>query len=232
MILTLAALAACAAQELQYPLLEKDPWQGFLPGSVVVRETAIGNRTRTETTITLKAIEITSKTLLVQSKGEEEEEYVEFAPFSAGLIAEDSGYKASGKSTRVLGLGPAKVKALVREFSGEGDVANNVWRLTTADEVPGGIFEATWSSQDEKTKSGASTLFKAMEKLKVQGKELTCARFEAKETQAMKSKRTLECSYWLSSQVPGLLVKSAMKITEGKDVTETTVQTLKFEAKK
>ena len=68
--------------------------------------------------------------------------------------------------------------------------------------------------------------------LKVQGKELSCARLDVKETQKTKSKKTVEGSYWLSSQVPGLLVKSVAKVTEGKDVTETTVQTIKFEAKK
>ena len=92
--------------------------------------------------------------------------------------------------------------------------------------------KVSWSFEDETTKVGVAYAFKALEKLKVQGKELSCARFDVKETQKTKSKKTVEGSYWLSSQVPGLLVKSVAKITEGKDVTETTVQTIKFEAKK
>ena len=65
MIATLL-LAACAVQDLEYPLLEKDPWAGFMPGSLVVRETNVANRIRTETTITLKSIEVGSKTLSVK----------------------------------------------------------------------------------------------------------------------------------------------------------------------
>jgi hypothetical protein len=233
MIQILVFLAACSVQDLEYPLFEKDPWAGFLPGSVVVRETNIANRIRTETTITLKSIEIGSKTLSVLRQGEEEEQTLEFVPFSAALLADGSGNKLSGKSNRVVPFGAAKVKALVREISPEGETGGNgTWKLTTADETPGGIVEAGWSYEDEKTKAGVSCAFKALEKLKIQGKELSCARFDVKETQTLKSKRILEGSYWLSSQVPGLLVKSVTRVTEGKDVTETTVQTIKFEAKK
>jgi hypothetical protein len=231
MLQSIVVLAALAAQELQYPVLEKDPWNGFMPGSFVVRETNIANRIRSETTITLKSIEVNSKTFTMLSRNEEEEQSVEFASFTAMLVAD--GYRASGKSNRVVSFGPAKVKALVREMSIEGDTSGTgLWKLTVSDEVPGGLYEATWSSEDEKTSSGVSCAFRAVEKLKVQGKEFSCARFDVKETQRAKSKKTTEGSYWLSAQMPGLLVKSALKVSDGKDVTETTVQTLKFEAKK
>jgi hypothetical protein len=232
MIQALVLLSACAAQDLQYPILEKDPWAGFLPGSSVTRETSIANQFRTEKRITLKSLDINSKTLLVLSQGEEEEETVEFAAYSSGLIADGGGYKVSGKSTRLVPFGPTKVKALVREISPEGGVGNDVWRVTTADEAPGGVLEATWSYEDEKSKSGVSYAFKGLDKVKVQGKDVPCARFDVKETQGAKTKRTLEGSYWLSSQVPGLMVKSATKVTQGTEVIETTVQTLKFEVKK
>src|SRR5205823_9975684 len=121
MVPTIVILAALAAQELQYPILEKDPWHGFLPGSFVVRETNIGNRIRKETTITLKSIEVNSKTLTVLAQNEEEDETVEFISFCAMLVAD--GYKTTGKSNRVVPFGAAKVKALVREMGFEGDTS-------------------------------------------------------------------------------------------------------------
>ncbi len=227
----LVFMAALATQDLSYPILEKDPWAGFMPGSFVVRETNVTNRIRTESTITLKSIEVNSKTFTVLTRNEEEEQSVEFASFTAMLVAD--GFRASGKSTRVVPFGPAKVKALVRELSIEGDTSGTgLWKLTVSDEIPGGLYEAVWTSDDEKTSSGVSCAFKTVEKLKVQGKEFSCARFDIKETQRAKSKKTTEGSYWLSAQIPGLLVKSVLKVTEGKDVTETTIQTLKVEAKK
>ena len=167
------------------------------------------------------------------SQGEEEDQTIEFVSFSAGLLGDGSGYKVTGKSNRVVPFGPAKAKALIREISIEGDTSgNDIWKVTTADEIPGGLFEVTWSSEDEKSKYGVTCAFKALEKLKVQGKELSCVRFDIKETQRTKARKTIEGSYWLSAQVPGLLVKSVLKVTDGKEVTETTVQTTKFEAKK
>lgn len=228
---TLLFVAALATQDVPYPVLEKDPWQGFMPGSYVVRESNVDNRIKTETTITLKSIEVNSKTFTILSRNEEDEQNVEFASFTAMLVA--NGFRASGKSTRVVPFGPAKVKAQVRELSMEGDTSGTgVWKLTVSDEIPGGLYEAVWSSDDEKTSSGVSCVFKAVEKLKVQGKDVSCARFDVKETQRAKSKKTSEGSYWLSAQIPGLLVKSVLKVTEGKDVTETTIQTLKFDVKK
>jgi hypothetical protein len=169
----------------------------------------------------------------VLRQGEEEEQTLEFVPFSATLLAEGSGNKLSGKSNRVVPFGAAKVKALVREIGPEGDASGTgVWRVTTADEAPGGLLEVSWSFEDEKTKYGVSWAFKALEKLKIQGKEFSCARFDVKETQTLKSKRIMEGSYWLSSQVPGLLAKSVTRVTDGKDVTETTIQTVKFDVKK
>lgn len=233
MIQTLVLLAALTAQDLEYPLLEKDPWAGFLPGSFVIRETNIANRVRTETVVTLKSIEVGSKTLAVLSQGQEEEQTQEFVPFSATLLGEGGGYKLTGKSTRLVPIGQARAKALVREIGVEGDVsANGIWKLTTLDDVPGGMFEAAYTYEDDAQKSGVSYAFKGLEKLKVQGRELSCARFEVKDTQKVKSKKIVEASYWLSSQVPGLVVKSVSKSTENKESTETTVQVTKFEAKK
>jgi hypothetical protein len=234
MIPLILALAACAAQDLEYPLLEKDPWAGFVPGSFVVRETNLENRFRSETTITLRSIEVNSKTFAVLAQGQEEEVSQTFTPFSATLLAPDTGNRLSGKSNRIVALGGAKVKASVREIGPADDASGtNIWRLVTADEFPGGICGVTWTNESEEGKASVSYDFKGLEKLKVHGKELSCAKFEARETQTTaRVKKGIEASLWLSSQVPGLLVKSVTRVTLGKEVTETTVQTVSFEAKK
>src|ERR1041384_8775229 len=113
---TLLFVAVLAAQDATYPILEKDPWHGFMPGSFVVRESNVDNRIKTETTITLKAIEVNSKTFTILSRNEEDEQNVEFASFTAMLVA--NGFRASGKSNRVVPFGPAKVKAQIREQIG------------------------------------------------------------------------------------------------------------------
>ncbi len=230
-MLHLATLLALALQDPTFPLLEKDPWAGFAVGSQIVRETTLVNRVTTEEIITLKAIDGKSRTVTVLSKGEEDEQVLEFAPFTGTLV--DAGYKATGKSNRLQPFGTAKVKTLLREFGMEDEVGNNVWRVATADEVPGGLYDAGWGSTDDTTRSAITYGFKALEKLKVQGRELSCARFEARSTTIAKgSKRIVEGSYWLSELMPGLVVKSTTKTTEGKDTSETRVQITKFEAKK
>lgn len=226
----LTVLAALLAQDLSYPLLEKDPWAGFAVGSSVIRETRLPNRARWETTVQLKSADPQSKVLGVAHQGEEEQEQaVSFAPFSAPLQDVAGGYRLEAKATRPV----ARLKCFVREFAMEGaGVGNGVWKVATSDDVPGGLVEAAWSYEDETQKHSVSYLYKGPEKIKVQGKELACARFDLKEVQGLKSKKSIEGSYWLSAQVPGLFVRSVRRVTENKETSETTVQVLQFDAKK
>lgn len=226
---TLILLAA--QEEVPFPLYEHDPWGGFGAGSSVVRLTVLG-KIRTEETITIKAVDKDSKTLSVSKPGSADQEgMVKFTPFSETLTAPGRGLKQSGKSNKQVSIGERKVKALVREFVPDR-IALDMYRLTTVDEMPGGIVELTWKAENAQTKSDVAYTFKGLEPLKIGGNAYGCAKIEVTATDTGKAKRKIEATYWISEAVPGFLVRSRVKDTVDKAVTETAMDVVKFEAKK
>ncbi|HLF93297.1 MAG TPA: hypothetical protein VJB14_07540 [Planctomycetota bacterium] len=229
----LLALALFAAQDepLPFPVFERDPWGLAGPGSSITR-LGVTAKVRSEETITLKAVDKDSRTFTVSRPGKDDEEgAIKFVPFAESLISPEGGYKLSGKSNRQVAIGNRRVKALVREITPNG-LALNVWRITTADEMPGGIVDITWKSEDDKAKVDVTYTMKGMEPIKAAGQTLECARIDLTLTETRKKKRKVEGSYWLSEKVPGLLVRSRLRDTTDKVVTETTMDVVKFELKK
>lgn len=226
-------LAALLAQqdELPFPVFEHDPWGGFGAGSAVTRLTVVG-KLRSEETITLKALDKGSKTLLVARAGEDDkEESVKFVAFTDGLVAPGRGYQQGGKSNKQVALGDKRVKALVREFT-PTQLALDLWRITTTADMPGGIFEIVWKAEDDVVKTDVAYAMKGMETLKIAGSAVECAKIDMTATETKKKKRKVEATYWISEKVPGFLVRSRIKDTLDKVTTETAMDVVKFEAKK
>jgi len=229
----LLALALFAAQDdpPPFPLFERDPWGLCGAGSTVIRVTTV-NKVRTEETITLKSVEKDSKTFTVIKTGKDDEEgAVKFIPFSDTLTSPEGGYKVSGRSTKQVAVGEKRVKAQVREIT-PTQLALSIWRLTTADEMPGGIVDANLKSEDDKVKLDISYTHKGVEPIKLGGQTLDCYKIEVGATETRRKKRKIEATYWLSEKVPGLLVRSRVKDAQDKNVTETAMDVVKFELKK
>jgi len=162
---------------------------------------------------------------------DDEEGAVKFVPFVDSMISPEGGYKQSGKSTRQVSIGDRRVKALVRELTPSA-LALNIWRVATADEMPGGIVDITWKAEDDKTKYDVTYTMKGMEPVKVGSQTLECAKIELSATETKKKKRKVEGTYWLSEKVPGLLVRSRVKDTTDKNATETSMDAAAFVLKK
>lgn len=230
-ILLAAALFAFQEDPLPFPVFERDPWGLCGPGSSVTRVSLV-NKVRSEETLTLKAVDKDSRTFTVSRPGKADEEgAVKFVPFTDSLLSPESGYKQSGRSNRQVAIGDRRVKALVREFTPSA-LALNVWRITTADEMPGGIVDITWKSEDDATKYDVTYTLKGMEPLKVGGQTVECARIELSATETKKKKRKIQGSYWISEKVPGLLVRSRLTDTVDRIASEMAMDVVKFELKK
>jgi len=225
------ALFLAPQEELPFPVFEHDPWAGFGAGSSVTRLTVVG-KIRSEATITIKAVDKDSATLTVSKPGADDQEgAVKFVAFSDALVAPGKGLKQSGKSNKQISIGDRKTKALVREFIPDR-LALDLYRLTTADEMPGGVYEVTWKAENAQSKNDVAYTFKGMEPIKIGGNSYGCAKIELTATETAKTKRKIEGSYWISEAVPGFLVRSRIKDTVDKVTTETGMDVVKFEAKK
>ncbi len=217
-MLTTIALAVLL-QQGEIIALEKDPWAGFAVGSWVKLKSTRG-----------PVVEEARITLAAENRFERDPAPEEgsasfprvFVPYTRviGIL----GLKQLGKGTETLKVG---AKARVAEF-GPADpsiVWAVRWRVSTSDDVPGGVGRVTIEVAGDKP--GRVTLEAvAVEKLKVGTKDVPCVRFQYKRTIARED--GVEASYWLSSQVPGLLVRFVAR--SGK--AEARVDALDFEAKK
>ena len=218
-------------EELPFPVFERDPWGGFGAGSSVSRLTVTG-KLRSEETITVKTVDKDSRTLSVSRPGKDDEEgAVKFTPFTESLVSPAGGCKLTGKSNKQVSLGDRRVTGLVREFT-PATLALTLWRITTADEMPGGIALLTLKAEDDQAKTDVAYTMKGMEPLKIAGQTVECAKIELVASETKKKKRKLEGTYWISEKVPGFLVRSRLKDTQDKVTVETGVDVVKFEAKK
>jgi hypothetical protein len=223
------ALVLAPQEEFPFPVFERDPWGGFGAGSSVVRLTVVG-KIRTEETITLKAVDKDSKTITVSKPGaDDQEETVKFIPFSDTLIAR--GLKQSGKSGKQVSIGDRKVKALIREFIPDA-IALDITRLTSADEMPGGIVDLTWKMEDDLVKYDVTYGFKGMDPVKIGGQSFGAAKIDLTFVETKKKKRKIEATLWISEAVPGFLARSRIKDTVDKVTTETSMDVVKVEVKK
>jgi hypothetical protein len=202
--IALPLLLACSAPAWAQPagpVLEKDPWAGFKTGSSIkVR------RGTAEYTLTLSEYE-GQRTLARDPEEEEFDGSIAFAGFASSLRADGSGYKRTGKSATTVKVGAGTAKALVEEFTaGDGDDTSSAdkYRVTTCDDVPGGVVRVERDSSAESAREKWVYELKAVEKLKVGGKDLECWRFDLTASEG-KKKTTTSC--WLSKEVPGLLVR-------------------------
>lgn len=230
-MLLAAALFSVQEDPLPFPVFERDPWGLCGAGSSVTR-LSIANKVRSEETMTLKAVDKDSRTFTLSRPGKDDEEgAIKFVPFTDSLLSPEGGYKQSGRSNRQVAIGDRRVKALVREFT-PGALALNVWRITTADEMPGGIVDITWKSEDDTTKYDVTYTLKGMEPVKVGAQTIECAKIELSATETKKKKRKIQGTYWLSEKVPGLLVRSRVTDTVDRVANETSMDVIKFELKK
>lgn len=227
----LLAAALLLAQAAEFPLFEKDPWAGVKPDSTVTR-VMTENGKRAEVVLTVKSSALGQTVVQVAADGgDPKEETLKFVSFSDTLTTEEGGYKQTGKSTKTATVAGRRLKTLIREF-GPVRLAFERWRVHTADEPPGGLVQVDLEGEGTEVKQKFTYACKGIEKLKVDGKDVECWRFDLTGTETAKKKRKLEGSYWLSAQVPGLLVKSHFKDVEDKTVVaETTVEVAKFERK-
>ena len=229
--LLLAALLTPQQEEFPFPVFDRDPWGGFGAGSSVTRLTTTG-KLRSEETITVKAVDKDSKILTVSRPGKDDEEgAVQFTAFTESLTAPGGGFKLTGKSNKQVSLGEKRVTGVVREFT-PGQLSLGSCRVTTTDEMPGGIALLTLRAEDDQTKSDVSYTMKGMEPIKIAGQSVDCAKIELVATETKKKKRKLEGTYWISEKVPGFLVRSRLKDTVDKVTTETSMDVVKFELKK
>jgi hypothetical protein len=211
------------------PLYEKDPWGAFGVGSTVTR-VILANRMKIEETVEVVKGDKGQKTLKVSRTGEADRESLhKFTPFSEKLL-EGGEYQVSGKSNKMVPFGPKSVRALVREIT-PTRLALSVWRIFTAEEVPGGLYEATWKAEDDQVKYDLTYLFRGQEKLKGAGRDLECSKFELTASETKKRRRKFEGTYWISPEVPGFLVKSVYRETLDKTSSETTVELQAFQAR-
>jgi hypothetical protein len=214
----LLILALLARDESPFPCLEKDPWMGFAPGSTVTRRYRV-NQEAGDQIITVKSIDKDAITLEARTLEKAEEVPWKFTPFTRQIGDEA---KATGKQTKLYAVGPRKVQALLREYTG-GGLGGGV-RVAFADEFPGGIVEVSVRGE-----SSGSYAFKAIEKLKVDGQDVECFRYDLS---IGDGKKKVEGQFWLSSKVPGTIVKFLLRETDGKNTRETYAEVLKFETKK
>lgn len=226
----LVALGCLAQDGIPFPAYDKHPWAGFAAGTTATRTTRSG-QILTEEKVEIVKVDKDGVTVRISKTGEGEGEGLfPFTAFTAALVAEGTGYKVIGKSNRQVQIGPRRVRALVREFAPPDSIGIGAIRITTADEVPAGIVEMTFEAEDDGKKTAFSYAFKGIEKVKAGDREVEAARFELLAAEG-KTKKT-EGTCWLSSQVPGLLVRSRLKATVGREVAETFTEVTKFELRK
>jgi len=224
MMNALAVLACLAADDVPFPVFERDPWTGFAADATVTRTTTSRKET-SEETVTVKVVDREGVTLQVGAV----DLPWRFTSFSRMLV-DGAKLKATGRSNKLVSIGTRRVKALVREFAPEGGFGPHV-RVVTADEFPGGVVEVSYSAEDDKNKLSVTYGFKALDRLKVAGRDVECARYELAVREGTNTKK-FEGTYWLSSQVPGLLVRAWQKQIEGREMAETFIEVTRFESKK
>jgi hypothetical protein len=224
----LAALPCLAQDGLPFPAYDKPPWAGFAAGTTATRTDRSG-QILTEEKVEIVKVDKDGVTVRISKTGEGEGLFP-FTAFTAALAAEGTGCKVIGKSHRPVQIGPRRVRALVREFAPPDSIGTGAIRITTADELPAGIVEMTFEAEDGRKRTAFSYAFKGIEKVKAGDREVEAARFELLVTEG-KARKT-EGTCWLSSQVPGLLVRSRLKATVGREVAETFLEATKFEVKK
>ncbi len=230
-LLPLAALLL-AQDALEFPILEKDPWEGFGVGTTLVRVVTVAGK-KVEETVTVKAAGAGGTVLSVAKAGEKAQEVSwSFVPFTERLLSDQSGFKVTSKSTKTVSLGTKKAKTLIREFAPQKLLGMERWRISTADEPVGGIADASFESETLEARQKLSWTCKGTEKLKVNGQDLECWRFDLDGSETGKKKQKMEGNYWLSAQVPGTVVRSRFKETADKVATETLIEVAKFEVKK
>jgi hypothetical protein len=223
----LLLLACLAADDVAFPVFERDPWAGFAPGATVTRATTTLKRTAEET-LTVKAVEKQGTTLGVSRPGEGEADVPHVFLSLSAILVDVAKLKATGRSGKLVTIGARRVRAAVREFGPEGGFGPVV-RVVTAEEFPGGIVEVSYSAEDDRNKVAVSYAFKALERVKAAGQDVECARYELTATPG-KGKR-VEGTFWLSSRVPGLLVRSWLRQSEGREVEERFVEVTRFAAR-
>jgi len=202
---------------------EKDPWDGFKVGSwVKLQTTRVGGGE--DIKYTLEEIKPLHKKIVSDpappvEEGKDDPSIVKFTPYSKQI--EKWELQQSGKGTETLKFG---VKARVAEYEG----SSIRLRVSFSDQVPGGIAKVIYEAAGDKPQKAALEL-DGQEKLKIAGKDVPCVRFRYDYSAGKESKS--ESMYWLSGEMPGLLVRFRAKTTTGKLVTETGVEAVEFEKK-
>lgn len=220
----LFTLASAALAQESFPIYEKDPWQAFGAGSSVKYK-----RGSAEHSIKVKSVDKDGRTLERSPVEEDEEaEYpYRFVPFSDLLKSDASGLKLTGKGTQTVRVGTRNVKAKVEEYSWKDSTDGAPIRLVSSPDVPGGVVRYALEIETGEERLKVEYEFKGLEKLKVGGKPVECARFDLKLTKKSEDLKQ-EGSVWLSETVPGMLVKSEIKSTRGKAASVETIEAVDY----
>lgn len=222
-------LLACGLQDPSpFPFLDQDPWEGFKKGSLVVRSVVEDRKLRQET-ITVVSDKKDMRLLRLElDDGTKKEGNPPFTRLTDQLQQEGSPYRVSGKGTKVVKAGRRTIRGEVKEFT-RGTVSLDIWRVTTAKAMPGGIVEVKGQANVIRDATDIKYAFLRLEPVKVGKQTIVCARFDLKGKMA---KKKVSGTWWLSTQVPGLVVRSIYKETEGKKTVEKRITVTRYEAVK
>ena len=222
-------LLACTLQEPSpFPFLDKDPWEGFKKDSRVVRSVVENGAVRLEEIIVINDSKEGRRLRMFLEDGTKKEGNPPFTSLTEKLQGGDSPYKVSGKGTKVVKAGRQTIKGQIREFT-RGGLSLDIWRVTTAKAMPGGVIEVKGQADIIKSGTDVKYSYVRIEPVRVANQKIICARFDLK---GKMNKKKVSGTWWLSTQVPGLIVRSIYKETEGKKTTEKRIMVTEFESVK
>lgn len=188
---------------LAQPYFEKDPWAGCGDGSWV-KYRLTRKKSADEWTIKLTGRGEDGALNFERTPGLEDfEQTTTFAGWLSGMRG---GASAPRKSETTAVIGKRAVRAAVEEFPTPEDFeGTDKTRVTSTDAIAGGIVKIERDFRTNERREKWTYEFRGIEKLKAGDREIECLRFEHTSVEGRATKASF---YWLSSEVPGLLVKS------------------------